>query len=196
MNSLDRATKKKQQAESVLTDLQLIQKWSTVGECFLVGAAAYNLMVSPDIDLETFCDVPNPHIIMSELAMLTQNKNVIELKYRDYTSSDFKGHYFKLLYRAEEVEWNIDMWLFSNSHNGAISKDLVPFMKNHLTVETRKAILDIKEALLHLPTQYASIFIYQAVLEFGIRHVDDFLQWTKHHNTTVPFHWQPISANN
>lgn len=34
MNSLDRATKKKQQAESVLTDLQLIQKWSTVGECF------------------------------------------------------------------------------------------------------------------------------------------------------------------
>ena len=106
--------------------------------------------------------------------MLTQNKNVIELKYRDYTSSDFKGHYFKLLYRAEEVEWNIDMWLFSNSHNGAISKDLVPFMKNHLTVETRKAILDIKEALLHLPTQYASIFIYQAVLEFGIRHVDDF----------------------
>ncbi|MGR6904690.1 hypothetical protein [Lysinibacillus capsici] len=104
MNSLDRAMKRKQKAERVLTDLQLIQKWRTVGDCFVVGAAAYNLMVSPDIDLETFCDVPNPHIIMSELAMLTLNKNVIELKYRDYTSSYFNGYYFKLLYRAEELE--------------------------------------------------------------------------------------------
>lgn len=100
MNSLDRAMKRKQKAERVLTDLQLIQKWRTVGDCFVVGAAAYNLMVSPIF----ICDVPNPHIIMSELAMLTLNKNVIELKYRDYTSSDFNGYYFKLLYRAEELE--------------------------------------------------------------------------------------------
>ncbi|EFI68977.1 hypothetical protein BFZC1_08980 [Lysinibacillus fusiformis ZC1] len=55
----------------------------------------------------------------------------------------------------------------------AIPKDLVPFMKENLTVATRKAILAIKEALLHLPTQYASIFIDQAVLEFGIKHVDE-----------------------
>ena len=47
-------------------------------------------------------------------------------------------------------------------------------MKNHLTEETRKAILNIKEAMLHLPIPYASIFIYQAVLELGIRHVDEF----------------------
>lgn len=50
------------------------------------------------------------------------------------------------------------------------------FMKENLTaVETREAILAIKEVLLHLPTQYASIFIYQAVMEFGIRYVDEFL---------------------
>lgn len=63
-------------------------------------------------------------------------------------------------------------------------KDLVPFMKENLTVATRKAILAIKEALLHFPTQYASIFIDLAVLEFGIRHVD------------VSFHWQPTLAKN
>lgn len=38
MNSLDRAMQRKQQAERVLTDLQLIQKWRTVGDCFVVGA--------------------------------------------------------------------------------------------------------------------------------------------------------------
>lgn len=54
MNSLDRAMQRKQQAERVLTDLQLIQKWRTVGDCFVVGAAAYNLMVAPILTLKHF----------------------------------------------------------------------------------------------------------------------------------------------
>lgn len=49
---------------------------------------------------------------MSKLASLTLNKNVTEIKYKDYTRSNFNGHYFKLIYQAEETEWNIDMWLF------------------------------------------------------------------------------------
>ncbi|MFJ7890486.1 hypothetical protein ACIQYL_20705 [Lysinibacillus xylanilyticus] len=193
MNSLERAAKRKLQAEKILDELQLIQKWNTVGNCFIVGAAAYDLIVTPDIDIETFCKVPNPQIIMSELALLTQNKNVIELKYRDYTSTDFNGHYFKLIYQSEGIDWNIDMWLFSNERSGALSRDLVQFMKDNLTEETRKAILEIKEALLELNEKYSSIFIYQAVLEYGVKHIDGFLAWTKNHNTTVPFHWQPNS---
>lgn len=196
MRSLERAAKRKLQAEKILNELKLIERWDTIGNCFLVGAAAYDLIVIPDIDLETFSDLPNPQIIMSDLALLTQNKNVIELKYRDYTSTDFNGHYFKLIYKADKTEWNIDMWLFSSERSGALSRDLVPFMKENLTEESRMAILDIKEALLKLNENYSSIFIYQAVLEFGIRHIDDFLEWAKNHNTTVPFHWQPKLLNN
>ena len=195
MNSLERAAKKKVQAEKILNELNLIEKWETVGNCFLVGATAYDLIVTPDIDLETFSERPNPQTIMTELALLTQNTNVIELKYRDYTRTDFNGHYFKLIYQAEEMEWNIDMWLFSSDRSGALSRDLVPFMKDNVTEEARIAILDIKEALLELNENYASIFIYQAVLEFGVRHIDGFLEWAKNHNTTIPFHWQPKLLN-
>ncbi|MFD1851961.1 hypothetical protein [Oceanobacillus bengalensis] len=191
MNSLERAAKRKLQAEKILNELQLIQKWNTVGDCYIVGSVAYDLIVTPDIDIETFCKEPNPQIIMSKLALLTLNKNVVELKYRDYTSTDFNGHYFKLIYQFEGIDWNIDMWLFSNNRSGALSRDLLEFMKDNLTEETRKAILDIKESLLKLNEKYSSIFIYQAVLEFGVRNIDDFLEWTKNHNTTVPFHWQP-----
>lgn len=191
MNSLTRAAKRKIQAEKILNELKLIERWGTVGECFIVGATAYDLIVTPDIDIETFSESPNPQIIMTELALLTQNKNVIELKYRDYTNTDFNGHYFKLIYKDDETEWNIDMWLFSSERSGALSRDLVPFMKAHLTEESREAILDIKEALLKLDEKYASIFIYQAVLEFGVRDIDGFLEWAKNHNTNVPFHWQP-----
>ncbi|MBM7602576.1 hypothetical protein JOC75_000546 [Metabacillus crassostreae] len=193
MNSLEKAAIRKQQADDILNKLKLVQKWESVGNCFIVGAVAYDLIVTPDIDLEIFSEVPNPYEIMRELALLTLNKNVIELKYRDYTRTDFNGHYFKLIYQAEELEWNIDMWFFSNKRKGALSRDLVPFMKNNLTEDTRKSILDIKEALLLLNEEYSSIFIYQAVLEFGVRNIDGFLKWANNHNTTVPFHWRPKS---
>lgn len=82
---------------------------------------------------------------------------------------------------------------YSQINEGALSRDLVPFMKENLTEDTRKAILDIKEALLLLNKEYSSIFIYQAVLEFGVRNIDGFLQWANNHNTTVPFNWRPKS---
>lgn len=148
MNSLKRAFHKKQQAENILRELQLIEKWNEIGDCFVVGATAYDLIVTPDIDLETFCEEINPARIMKELAVLLANPNVLELNYHDYSKSDFNGHYFKLVYQVQEVHWTIDMWLFSNNREGALSRDIVPFMKETLTTETREIILEIKEALM------------------------------------------------
>lgn len=124
-----------------------MEKRNEIGACFIVGATAYDLIVKPDIDLETFCEEIKPEIIMQELAVLLANPNVIELKYRDYSKSDFNGHYFKLVYQAQEVQWTID------------------------TTETRKIILDIKEALIEKEQDFSSIFIYQAVLEFSVKNV-------------------------
>ncbi len=193
MNSLKRALHKKQQAEKILRELQLIEKWNEIGDCFVVGATAYDLIVTPDIDLETFCEEIDPARIMKELAVLLGNPNVLELKYHDYSKSDFNGHYFKLVYVVQEVHWTIDMWLFSNNREGALSRDIVPFMKETLTTETREIILDIKEALMKKEQDFSSVFIYQAVLEFGVNNINDFLEWTITHNTTVPYHWRPKS---
>lgn len=191
MTSLNRAFLNKQQAEKILKELQLIEKWNEIGDCFVVGATAYDLIVKPDIDLETFCEEIKPEIIMQELAVLLANPNVIEFKYRDYSKSEFNGHYFKLVYQAQEVQWTIDMWLFSINREGALSRDIVPFMKNYLTTGTREIILDIKEALIEKEQDFSSVFIYQAVLEFGVKNVDEFIIWSTTHNTTVPYHWRP-----
>ena len=59
-------------------------------------------------------------------------------KYRDYTSSDYNGTAL-----ASE-----GIWVKYGYGVIAIPKDLVPFMKENLTVATSKAILAIKEALL------------------------------------------------
>lgn len=191
MNSLARALEKQQQAQEIVEELQLLQKWHTVGDCYIVGATAYNLIVTPDIDLETFCDEPNPKHIMQQLASLVAHPNVLALNYHDYTQMDFQGHYFKLTYTHNSIDWTIDMWLFSNNRRGALSRDLVPFMNSHLTDDTRDIILTIKEALIQRKLNFSSIFIYQAVLEFEIQTIDQFLEWTNAHDTTVPFHWKP-----
>lgn len=191
VNSLERANKRKTRAMKILDELQLIQKWSTVGDCYLVGATAYNLIVSPDIDMETFSEELNPDKIMKELASLINNKNVLELKFKNYMESDFQGFYFKIIYLDNQEEWNIDMWLFSNERQGALSKDLVPLMKKALSNTTRQAILEIKEALLQENLIYSSIYIYQAVLDYGVSNVTDFLAWTKNHNTNGLIPWKP-----
>lgn len=191
VNSLERANKRKTRAMKILDELQLIRKWSTVGDCYLVGATAYNLIVSPDIDMETFSEELNPDKIMKELASLINNKNVLELKFKNYMESDFQGFYFKIIYLDNQEEWNIDMWLFSNERQGALSKDLVPLMKKALSNTTRQAILEIKEALLQENLIYSSIYIYQAVLDYGVSNVTDFLAWTKNHNTNELIPWKP-----
>lgn len=191
VNSLERANKRKTRAMQILDELQLIQKWSTVGDCYLVGATAYNLIVSPDIDMETFSEELNPDKIMKELASLINNKNVLELKFKNYMDSDFHGFYFKIIYLDNQEEWNIDMWLFSNERQGALSKDLVPLMKKALSDTTRQAILEIKEALLQENLIYSSVYIYQAVLDYGVSNVTDFLAWTKNHNTNGLIPWKP-----
>ncbi|MFJ7662453.1 hypothetical protein ACIQXW_08635 [Lysinibacillus sp. NPDC097162] len=191
VNSIERANKRKVKAIRILDELQLIQKWSTVGNCFLVGATAYDLIVSHDIDIETFSEEINPDKIMKELVSLINNKNVLELKYKNYIESDFKGFYFKIIYLDNEEEWYIDMWLFSNDRQGALSRDLVPLMKKALSESTRKAILEIKEALLEDNLNYSSIFIYQAVLDYGVSNVTDFLAWSKNHNMNQLIQWKP-----
>ena len=145
VNSLERANKRKTRAMQILDELQLIQKWSTVGDCYLVGATAYNLIVSPDIDMETFSEELNPDKIMKELASLINNKNVLELKFKNYMDSDFQGFYFKIIYLDNQEEWNIDMWLFSNERQGALSKDLVPLMKKHYLILLDKLFLKLRK---------------------------------------------------
>jgi len=129
MEVLKRARHKRRVAEGILDELELLQKWSEIGDPHLVGAVAYDLIVSPDIDIETFCSDPRPDQAMAFLSELSGHPNVIEIKYRNYLDSPFDGLYFKLLYTSDDnTTWNIDMWLFASSRKGALSRDLVTDM--------------------------------------------------------------------
>ncbi len=52
-----RAEQRRKVAHHILTELDLRERWSAFGRPVLVGAVAYDLVVSPDIDLEIYCPV-------------------------------------------------------------------------------------------------------------------------------------------
>ena len=51
---LSRAETRQQIAEHILQELDLVNRWSQFGQCNLVGAGTYRLVVAPDIDIENW----------------------------------------------------------------------------------------------------------------------------------------------
>lgn len=192
MEIVERALQRKRIAEEILHDLKLLEKWSEIGDTHLVGAAAYDLIVSPDIDIETFCINPKPSKPMEFLTALSEKPNVVEIKYRNYLESSFDGLYFKLLYKThDETIWNIDMWLFSSERKGALSRDLVHGIAQAITHENRCLILTIKEELIKKELMYPSIFIYQAVIDGHIQRIDEFWSWIAKQDINKLTAWKP-----
>jgi len=193
---LERASKRKVTAMHILEELKLIEKWNTIGQAYIVGATAYDLLVDKDIDIETFCVRPNAAEAMSILSDLTSNPKVLELKYRNYLETPFNGYYFKIQYEQMPLEiWNIDMWLFSETRNGPLSRDLVSIMNDSLTLESRKYILNIKEELLKKSLVLPSIYVYRAVLDHDIQCTEDFLNWMEQQSVDNQTNWRPSKNN-
>lgn len=192
MDILQRAIHRRKKADEILEELKLLERWAEIGDAYLVGAASYNLIVNPDIDIETFCEAPSAHAVFNFLTTLSSNPNVIEIKYHNYMDSSFNGLYFKLLYRYDLLNiWNIDMWLFPSNHKGPLSRDLVQVMSEVLTDEKRKRILAIKEDLVKQQVKYPSILVYQAVIDNKIQNTNKFLDWVKSQESDKLTTWKP-----
>ncbi|MCC5801235.1 hypothetical protein [Rossellomorea vietnamensis] len=193
MTVLERQKKKRETAECILQKLKLIERWSELGDSYLVGATAYDLMVSPDIDIETFSPDPNPERVMEMLAEVVSDPDVLEIKYRNYRHTPFAGCYFKLVYQYENSEdWTIDMWLFHHDYSGPLSRDMVQPMNTALTKRDRGIILTIKEFVRNTNKDVPSIYIYQSVLEGNVQNVEEFFIWFEKQERSKFNTWKPV----
>ncbi|MBD7938880.1 nucleotidyltransferase domain-containing protein [Cytobacillus sp. Sa5YUA1] len=189
---LERAGKRKDCANQILKDLSLLERWSRIGEVYVVGAYAYDLMVDYDIDIEVFCDKPSANQVFTMLAEVADHPQIVDITYHNYLNESFNGLYFKILFKNDDLEvWNIDMWLFPKRHKGPLSRDLVKDMQYSLTDESRTHILSIKEELSKRDLTCPSIFVYRAVLEDGIENSEQFYDWLADQDITQWTHWKP-----
>ena len=190
-DAVARQAERKGVAEEILSRLQLMELWAAVGEPKLVGAAAYGLLVAPDIDIEIYCDEPRVEAGFSIVANAAQSHAVRRVRFSNELDGPDRGLFWQLRYRTDDGEmWTVDMWLLGPDHPGPRSADLVDPMRRALSDETRHAILEIKEALRGEP-DVRSIDIYTAVLDEGVRSAPEFRLWHSRRTSSGLSFWRP-----
>jgi len=152
------------------------------------------LVVVLDIDMDTYSNDPrieHGFEVMSELAVLP---GVWKIRFSNELAGPDQGLYWQIRYRDKVGDvWKVDSWLIAWDHPHAHwGEELADAMQKVLTDQTRCAILEIKEALLGEPG-VRGIDIYRAVLEGGIGHPAEFIQWIAEHETSGITHWRPLA---
>lgn len=193
VNILERANLRQEVARSIIEDLGLMEKWKRYGRPVIVGSCAYQLVVSPDIDMEIYCPDLKIEHGFQVLAECAQNPRVKKARFVNALLNEDKALYWQLRYEyIDGTMWKVDMWSANEDYDLPRSEDLVGPMKEALTPETKKTILLLKETRLKDSSiQCQSIDLYRAVIDDGIRNVDDFREWLKNHQLGKLTYWKP-----
>jgi len=192
-DALAREAQQRRAAEAVLADLDLIRRWDCYGRSALVGAFAYGLLADPDIDLEIYCPdlrIEHGFQVLGECAL---NDKVAGVRFTNELGGPDKALYWQIRYKAEDgLEWKIDMWSAPADYALPRSEDLVEPMRASLTPETRYTILELKELRREDPSlRCASVDLYRAVLDDGVRTPDELRTWLGANETGKLTDWKP-----
>jgi hypothetical protein len=190
---LDQAEKQLRMAHEILTRLQLFERWQVFGTPVLVGAVAYGLAMAPDIDMEIYCDVPRIEDGFVVLRDCVLHPNVHKARFGNYLNEADEGLYWRLIYRTDDgTDWKIDMWSLRRDHPGPCAAQLVEPLRQALTPETRRAILELKALVQdELAPHHPSIDIYRAVIDGGVRTSAQLESWLERHPRDFLTFWKP-----
>ncbi|HLG78205.1 MAG TPA: hypothetical protein VKX46_17450 [Ktedonobacteraceae bacterium] len=194
---LDQTEQRLQKAQEILRQLQLFERWQVFGAPILVGAVAYGLAMAPDIDMEIYCDVPRIEDGFTVLRDCALHPNVRKARFGNYLNEADEGLYWRLIYRTDEgTDWKIDMWSLPRDHPGPCAAQLIEPLRQALTPETRRAILELKALMQNgsIP-RYPSIDIYRAVIDGGVRTSAQLEAWLELHPRNVLTFWKPGQTN-
>ncbi len=193
MTPFEQSDRMKRKAEGILQELKLIERWSRCGRVSLVGALSFDLILTPDIDMEIYCPEVKVSDGMSILSECTANPRVTGAMYQNELAGPDKAIYWRLSYLdADQIQWKIDMWSAPADYALPRGEDFVAPMRRVLTPETREAILTLKLARERgeLPP-FISIDLYRAVIRDGIRDAAAFAEWLRNNPTGELSDWKP-----
>jgi hypothetical protein len=166
------------EAAGVITDLKLLGLLARAGIPHPVGSLAMGLMVWRDIDYTVACESLDTEAVTAIAANLMRHPRVRSVELRNDSgvwnqdpSRYPDGLFLGIEYVANE-RWELDIW-FVDEPDRQPDLALVREMRNRLDDEQRAAILEIKRAW-HTRPDYSSHEIYRAVLDHGIRSIQEF----------------------
>ncbi|TDW17587.1 hypothetical protein [Kribbella kalugense] len=185
-----RAEARLQVAQELISELDLIGRWSRYGDVTVVGSVGIGLVVEPDIDLEIRSDEPRVADGFAVMGPLAELPKVRRITYLDARDRHEQGQYWKLEYElSDEVTWTVDMWVFGSDVLGG--GPLTAALREVLTPASRDAILAVKEEAASLGERAPGYWLYQAVLDGGVRSYDEFRHWLGDRNVYERTGWFP-----
>jgi hypothetical protein len=169
----------KQEADLLLYQQGLYAVLEAYGQPFIAGSYAYDLMTWRDLDIYFTgdCDFQK---FFNLGYKITASLKAYKSFFTDNRGLSPDGLYWGI--RLGDIQagaWKIDIWHFSKQdyQDQVRNCDMI---KNRLTDETRKAIIEIKSHFCMKPGYRDTITsddIYKAVFEFGVRNVEQFMKY-------------------
>jgi hypothetical protein len=185
MDLLKKADDLKKQAEDIIQATNVSQVFGKLGVVEVIGSVRLNTMFRRDIDLLVFSENVGRGLAEKATAQLVESKNFRNVGLADYqTKPGFDmpaGYYWELIFEDKMGEsWKFDIWYLrpDEKYSDMVMTAIQRFeLAIASSPEKRKLILEIKEKYFD-GTKYRDsvkgIDIYTAVIEEGIRSIDEF----------------------
>lgn len=183
-------------AKGVLERLGLLALLKKYGQVEVIGSAALGLMTWRDIDIEIVCKELKREDLAEVVAELIKKPlrridfGVADNRPRFGTHSKIpKSLYIGMKYYGDDIPdeqllssnpliWKLDLhFLLKEDARG---REKTRQLKQKLTEENKKMILKIKNQIASNPQYRKQIFsmdIYEAVLEYGVKNLEEFRQY-------------------
>ncbi|MGH3566168.1 MAG: hypothetical protein ACRDRH_09075 [Pseudonocardia sp.] len=164
-------------AHQIVTELDLLDRWRSLGVPAVCGSVAHGLVVAPDIDVEIIggADVRRGFALVADWAATPAGRKVLFL-------DDLDGPGGRARLTADlSPTWTglgrpdvVAAARLCRSPSHRPDRSTPPRVLNP---DRRAAILRIKEELLRQQRPFSSIDIYRAVIENGVANAAGFDDW-------------------
>ena len=175
MDNYDR----KIQADRILYEFGLLKRIEEIGTAHIIGSYRMDMMVWNDLDIDIENDAMSLDKLYKLSAFITGVFHPLWYEAKEEINTAGKKVWFHGFETKITGElWNIDLWFFDKA---AISN--AEFYCDNIVRNTNQAqkemIMDIKRELIQRGIysfeQYKSIDVYKAVMENGVKNINEFL---------------------
>jgi hypothetical protein len=183
------------EAREMLAELDLAALVADAGPPLVTGSFVSGLMCWRELDVMVLAGSDfSPRDVMGLLARIVQRPGVTGLDYRDERGArcvtgqirDERYHVTLTMERAGRC-WQIDLTLWLHDLHQNVTR-WHEELRKRITAEQRSAVLRIKDDWHRRPAyprQVGGLEIYTAVIDNGIRTLDQFAAWLAQHGLPV-----------
>ena len=189
------AKKNLEKAHQIIKELQIKEIWEKLeSTCNLVGSVKNELLMNHlDIDFHTYSKNFSIEKSFKAISQISKNKKIKEIIYKNLLDAEDMCLEWHLFYEERPNRiWTIDIIHIRNEspYAGMIER-VTDKINTVMTDQLKDSILKIKWESEQNGEKIPGIEVYQAVIDNGIKTLDDFRIWKKNNKNTRISLWEP-----